>query len=202
MAQFVSPHLPAPAQLKALIEQRHQQPHRVDEIDAEIRDRFLVTRALLVLDMADFSRLTQTQGIIPTLQTIFRLRETAIPTLAEQDGTVLKAEADNLYAIFAHPDAALTAAHRLLQRLNEIDLHASMGIGYGDVLMVGDREIYGNEMNLASKLGEDLAQDDDILLTENAYKALLDKRGWRFAAFQQEISDVALQVYRLQRSAD
>lgn len=200
MAQFVSPYRSAEAQLEALIQQRRQAPHRAAEIDAEIRNRFATTVAIMVLDMADFSRLTQTQGIISTLQDVYRLREIAIPILENQGGKVLKVEADNLYAVFADPDTALHAAHTLLMQLNEIDLHASIGIGYGEVLMVGDRDLYGNEMNLTSKLGEDLARDDEILLSEIAHRTLTYPHPWKFTAVNQEISDIPLTYYRLHPS--
>jgi adenylate cyclase len=198
MTPFIPTTLPADKQLEALLRQRRQRPHLLHEIDAEIRDRFLVTRAVMVLDMSDFSRLTQTWGIIPTLQEIYRLRDIAIPTLEEHEGTVLKAEADNLYAVFTHPDEALTATEQLLARLNATNIHASIGIGYGNLLMVGDRDLYGDEMNLASKLGEDLAQDGEILLTEAAHKALTHPDDWQFHSFTRTISDVTLNVYRLQ----
>lgn len=198
MTLSISTTLPAAEQLQELLRQRRKHPDRIHEIDAEIRDRFLVTRAMVVLDMSDFSRLTQAQGIIPTLEVVYRLRDIAIPIFEEHEGQLLKAEADNLYSVFSHPDAALMAAAHLLARLNAVGLHASIGIGYGPVLAVGDRDLYGNEMNLASKLGEDLARDDEILLTEAAHRALTHAHAWEFVSFIQTISDVTLNVYRLQ----
>ncbi len=199
MAQFVSTTLPAEEQLKALVLQRETDPQLCEAIDAEIYDRFLATHAILVMDMADFSRLTLTQGIIPTLGAIYRMRDTAVPILRDCGGTVLKVEADNVYAIFPNPDGALEAAVQLLNGLNQIDLHASIGIGYGDVLMVGDRDLYGHEMNLTSKLGEDLAADDEILLTATAYNTLTLGRKSDFAMTSQTVSDISLKVYRYLR---
>jgi hypothetical protein len=37
---------------------------------------------------------------------------------------------------------------------------------------VGDDEVYGHEMNLASKLGEDIAGGGEVLLTEAAHARL------------------------------
>ncbi len=36
--------------------------------------------------------------------------------------------------------------------------------------MVGDNDLYGSEMNLACKLGEDLARRGEILLTQAAFQ--------------------------------
>lgn len=198
MGRFVPTDIAPAEQLTLLLEQRGQQPDRADEIDTEIRDRFLQTQAIIVLDMAGFSRKTQAQGIIPALQEIYTLRAIAVPLVEKHGGRVFKVEADNLYGVFANADQALTSAVDLLSQLNAADLHASIGIGYGDVLSVGDRDLYGNEMNLASKLGEDIAGDDEILLTEAAHN-FLDESAHLFDVFTHEISGVTLTVYQLQR---
>lgn len=187
-------------ELARLLQQRRQTPQRWREIDAEIRDRFSTTCAVVVLDMANFSRMTETDGIISTLQTIQTLRDIAVPLLENSRGKVLKVEADNLYAKFDTVDSALNASHRLMQRLNEVDIQVSMGIGYGEMLLLDDRELFGHEMNLASKLGEDLAQDNQILLTASARAALSATR-WIFSSTSLEISDVRLTYFQLRKSA-
>ena len=52
-------------------------------------------------------------------------------------------------------------------------LYASIGIGFGDILVLADEDLFGDEVNLASKLGEDVAQGGMVLLTEAA-RAELD----------------------------
>ena len=42
------------------------------------------------------------------------------------------------------------------------------GIGFGNILNIGDEDLFGNEVNLASKLGEDVAERGEILLTAAA----------------------------------
>lgn len=198
MGQLIPVTIPPEQQLMLLLKQRLQQPDRAHEIDAEIRDRFLQTQAIMVLDMVGFSRQTQGQGIIYTLQEIYRLRNIAVPLIEKQGGLVFKVEADNVYAVFANSDVALQVTNHLLTQLNAAELHASIGIGYGEVLVVGDRELYGNEMNLASKLGEDIAGEDEILLTESAHNFLAESIH-PFNVFTYDISGVALTVYQLQR---
>jgi len=41
-----------------------------------------------------------------------------------------------------------------------------VGIGFGDVLRIGDSDVWGREVNAASKLGEDTAKSVEILVTE------------------------------------
>ena len=40
-----------------------------------------------------------------------------------------------------------------------------IGIGYGDLLRIGDQDVYGAEVNAACKLGEDTAQAHEILIS-------------------------------------
>ena len=40
-----------------------------------------------------------------------------------------------------------------------------VGIGYGEMLRIGDADIFGAEVNAACKLGEDVAKSSEILLT-------------------------------------
>ncbi|HET7747160.1 MAG TPA: hypothetical protein VFM29_07650, partial [Vicinamibacteria bacterium] len=56
-------------------------------------------------------------------------------------------------------------------RPDDEQLHFSYGIGYGDVLDL-DQDMFGLEVNLASKLGEDLAEPGEALLTPGAAAAL------------------------------
>lgn len=187
-AQFLGNHL----------RERRQFPERAEHIDAQIRDRFGATRAIVVLDMVGFSRLTEAAGIMATLAKIQHLQEILVPTLEEQGGQILKLEADNAYALFDSPDLALAATDSLLYRLNRAHLHASIGIGYGELLLVGERDAYGAEMNLASKLGEDIAGPDQILLTAAAYAALTHPTG-EFTTCTATVSSLDLTLHQLVR---
>ena len=44
----------------------------------------------------------------------------------------------------------------------------SVGIDYGEVLLIGESDYYGDPVNTASKLGEDLAVRGETLVTERA----------------------------------
>ena len=54
--------------------------------------------------------------------------------------------------------------------MNE-QLAFSYGIGFGQVLEL-DHDVFGLEVNLASKLGEDLARAGEVLLTPSAAEGL------------------------------
>lgn len=186
------------AELYRLLQERNHHQDRINAIDAQIQARFAQTRAVLVLDMAGFSRTTQDQGIIATLAQIERMRSRTVPVIAAHQGHAFKLDADNIYAVFPDVDAAAAAAIAILDTLNAVDLHASIGIGYGEVLVIEDRDVFGDAVNLASKLGEDIAADDEILLSKAAFRALT-RTDQVSPPTQAQISGLDLPVYPIRR---
>jgi len=166
--------------LERLLEKRNEHPEHLAEIDAEIWSAFGETHAVWVLDMCGFSRLTMRYGITHFLSMIHRLHGIVRPIIARHGGTIVKSEADNVFAVFDGVEAALTSARAVQDQLEtanaflpeDWDLHASIGIGFGELLMIGDDDFYGNELNLASKLGEDIAESGETLLTQTAHARL------------------------------
>jgi adenylate cyclase len=153
--------------MRRLLSERNQFPERADEIDRQLRDALERKTAILVLDMVGFSRLTVQYGIIHYLAMIHQMEEAARPAVTGNGGEVIKQEADNLYAIFDDPARALDSAldiFRAFDAVNSVvppdrDIYGSIGIGYGETLVIDEKDIFGSEVNLACKLGEDLAQE-------------------------------------------
>ena len=164
------------AELWRLLDARNEHPESLGEIDGEIWRRFGRTRAVLVLDMCGFSRLTMRYGITHFLAMIRRLVTIVRPVIANAGGHIVKTEADNVYATFDDVPQALAAARAIQHSLDaantflpeDWDLHAGIGIGYGPLLLIGDHDLYGSEMNVASKLGEDVAGRGEVLLSVGA----------------------------------
>jgi len=166
--------------MRHLLSERNQFPERADEIDQQLRASFERKVAILALDMVGFSRLTIQYGIIHYLAMIHQMEEAARPAVTGNGGKVIKQEADNLYAIFDDPLRALAASldiFRAFDAINTVvppgrDIYGSIGIGYGETLVIEEKDIFGSEVNIACKLGEDLAGKSEILLTLDAYAAL------------------------------
>ncbi len=166
--------------LERLLQEMLDHPDRQDRLTAEIERLFGQRKAVMVLDMSGFSRTTQTHGIVSFLLMIHQMHVLTRPCIADHRGVTVKEEADNLYCLFDTPHDALQAAaaiHRTLGTANQLlaeerKLYASIGIGYGDILYIGDEDLFGNEVNLASKLGEDIAERGETLLTGAARAAL------------------------------
>lgn len=148
------------------------------------RDR----KAILITDLSGFTRLMRERGPETTIALLHRMRQVAVPILRQRGGVVVKYQADDLFAAFDVPSLALLASVDLMRGLEEMDtplasqVRLCMGIGYGDVLWWGENDVYGEEVNLASKLGEDTAAPGEILLTEAAVLCARDEvPGLRFS---------------------
>jgi len=55
-----------------------------------------------------------------------------------------------------------------------------LGVGYGRMLKIGDTDVFGPEVNAASKLGEDAAGPWEILVTGNARAQIRDNPDYGF----------------------
>ncbi|MGH8224251.1 MAG: adenylate/guanylate cyclase domain-containing protein, partial [Woeseiaceae bacterium] len=161
--------------------------------------------ATFISDMANFSSLSRRFGVCHFLKLIHRAREVIGPIVAEHRGRLLKCDADNCYAFFPSADDALQASiemnaafFRANQQLELPDhIYLSVGIDYGDLLLVGHEDFYGDPVNTASKLGEDLAIRGEILVTERAIaesKFVAPENVERMVA---RISDIEISYLRL-----
>jgi class 3 adenylate cyclase len=151
-------------------------PERRAEITEIIERTFSEQKAILILDMSGFCRTTHLYGIVSFLLMIHQMQLICRPCVEQNNGVVVKADADNLFCIFDTVTGAIGAGQEIIEHLNtankvlpvERHLYAAMGIGYGKILNIADQDVFGDEVNLASKLGEDIAKMGEILLTSAA----------------------------------
>lgn len=157
--------------------------------EADFRQRHTWTRAILILDMTDFTTAAIVEGDLDSLLRILDAQKVILPTLREHDASLVHCFADDVFAVFETPEAALDAALEVQHRLGVFNrsslssahpTRACIGIGFGQVLRIGPDLAQGAEMNMASKLGEDVARGGEILLTENAHDALRTREDVRF----------------------
>jgi len=168
------------ANLERLLTEMIEEPERRAEITTQIEEIFGQEKALMILDMSGFSRTTQRHGIVSYLQMIHAMRSITKPCVEAHRGLLVKAEAYNLFCLFDTVAEAVRAGQDITRHLNAANvvlpesrrLYVSIGIGYGTILNIADEDLYGNEVNLASKLGEDVGGMADILLTTAAHERL------------------------------
>ena len=201
---------PPPDRTRAAFEQlvaeivRH--PERRAELEGQLFAVFSRRAAILVLDMCGFSRTTRAHGIVAFLVMIQEMQELCRPIATAHNGILVKVDADNLVFLFDCVLDAVGAARAMqagcteanLLRPADRSLHASIGIGFGDTLYIGEEDIHGDEMNLACKLGEDIAGPGEILLTQAAFQSI--PRGLVGAELARvSISGLNLSHFKLER---
>lgn len=176
-----------------------------EKICQQFRDKY----AVMILDSSGFTRLTRDFGIIHFMSLVVDMRDRTIPILKKHHALDCWYEADNLYGIFYSAKDAVNAAIQTqltvmkqnVQRQESEGLDVCIGIGFGYMLYVASNHIFGQEMNFASKLGEDIAQPGEILLTESAYKAIADQvTGLQADPRTTIVSDVTISYYCIKAS--
>lgn len=153
------------------------------DIESRIWEAFGVSRAVLVLDMSQFSLTVRRDGILPYLGLIRRMHLLTAPIVAAHGGRVVKYVADNLFAIFEEPAQAAAAAVRMNLAAEEAGeaFTVAVGIDYGRFLLIPEVDVWGDAINVACKLGEDLARPGEVLLTEAARARLPGDFPWPLA---------------------
>ncbi|MBE9117517.1 adenylate/guanylate cyclase domain-containing protein [Lusitaniella coriacea LEGE 07157] len=161
------------SRLEKLIAERLKPGADKAKIDARIWDLFGETWAVMFTDLSGFSRSVAEFGIIHFLQIIYESQRLLVPCIDRYDGILLKTEGDSMLVIFRQARKAAACAiamQRAAKRYNQDKpdtekILLCVGLGYGKILKIGDRDVFGPEVNAASKLGEDTAKAWEILGT-------------------------------------
>ena len=177
----------------------------IESAHDQIWDRFGTEGAVFISDMAAFSSTSRKLGVCHYLKMIHRVRQTIAPVVKANNGILLKCDADNTYAFFARTadaiqaafdcNAAVYAENRKYPADEHIDL--SIGIDFGRLLLIGDVDFFGDPVNTASKLGEDLAVRAEVLVTNRALAKSnfeIPERAERMVA---RISDIEIEYVRM-----
>lgn len=150
--------------------------------EADFYTRYYWQKAVLVLDMTGFTRTTMEHGELPALLRILDAHRVCLPVIRDGGADVIRSFADDLVALFDDPYQAARVAFEIHVRTREFANQNSgrgarccIGIGFGKVLKIGPNLAQGDEMNRASKLGEDIADGGETLVTENVRSALAHK---------------------------
>jgi adenylate cyclase len=118
---------------------------------------------------------------------------------------MIKYEADNCFAIFPEPLSAILAAIALqhafraanLATPDDRDIQISCGIDYGRILIVGHEDCFGDPVNRACKMGEDLASSGEILITDEAMQMIPAEAGIKARELKISISGLTIAAYSI-----
>ena len=173
------------------------------QIETALWQEFGTEHAVFVLDMSGFSMLTRKYGIVHYLSMVKRMQLTSEPIIKSYSGKMLKYEADNCFAVFPDPlsavNAAITMQHAFIAEniltSDDQDIHIAVGIDYGKLLIVGHEDCFGDPVNRASKMGEDVAAAGEILITKEAFDMIPIDAGIKTREVSISISGISIPAY-------
>jgi adenylate cyclase len=189
-----------------LLYAQENEPDKREEIEATLWQEFGEIKAVFVMDMSGFSLLSSRHGIVHYLSIVRRMQLTTTPIVEKYRGQVVKFEADNCFAMFDDPLSAVRAAIALntaffamnILTPDEFDIRVSIGIDYGDVLLIGGPDYFGNAVNCASKIGEDIGGPGEILVTAAAFKQIPPTAGIQGRKLELVIAGIPIEVYSIE----
>jgi TolB-like protein/class 3 adenylate cyclase len=143
--------------------------------------------AILVADVAGYSRLMHTEEEATHARVTALLTNTVMPAIAEHGGRVVKHTGDGLLADFPSAVDAVRAAMVFQDSVYKLSIDDAqdrrilfrVGINIGDVI-VDAHDIFGDGVNIASRL-EGIAQAGGICLSSSAHDQVYGKIGIEFA---------------------
>lgn len=182
-----------------IVDERHK-------IEATLWAEYGAEYAVFVLDMSGFSLLTRKYGIVHYLSMVRRMQLTTEPIVKAYGGSMIKYEADNCFAVFPDPlssvNAAIAMQHAFsaanLLTSDDLDIHIACGIDYGKILVVGHEDCFGDPVNRASKMGEDLACSGEILVTREAMQMIPAEAGIKAREMNVSISGITIPAYMIE----
>jgi adenylate cyclase len=169
------------------------------EMETEIWQRYGVMRAVLALDMSEFSLSVRRDGVLSYLCRIRRMHAITEPVVLAHGGEVIKYEADNLLASFTDANEAMKAAVEMRELMTN-DTRAqpvSIGLSYGRILLIPNSDAHGDAVNTAFKLGEDVAETGEILASSAFADALGPKHRYELEPQQISIAGLKLDAFRV-----
>lgn len=176
------------------------------QIEESVWAEYGAEYAVFVLDMSGFSLLTRKYGIVHYLSMVRRMQLTTEPIVKSYGGTMIKYEADNCFAVFPDPLSAVNAAIAMqhafaasnLLTSDDLDIHIACGIDYGKLLILEGEDCFGDPVNLACKIGEDIAAAGEILITTGAMEMIPLQAGIRARRIGILISGFELPAYSIE----
>lgn len=161
--------------------------------------------AVFVLDMSGFSLLTRKYGIVHYLSMVRRMQLTSEPIVKSYGGSMIKYEADNCFAVFPDALSAVNAAISMqhafeaanLLTTEDLDIHIACGIDFGKVLVIGYEDCFGDPVNRASKMGEDVAAAGEILITKEAMDMIPPEANIKAREIHVSISGINILAYQI-----
>ena len=144
----------------------------VAKLDAAIKAKYEKPMGVMITDMTGMTTQTKKAGIIAFFTAIREMQRTAVPAIQKNGAKWIKIDADDLFVTHTSAKSLLQTARDVQTALAAFNkqegqsMGIAIGLSYGPTLVIGDEELWGDAVNVASKLGEDTAEAGEILVSE------------------------------------
>ena len=173
-------------------------------LEAKLMRQYRREKAVVALDMSGFSLTVRRSGIVSYLCCIRRMQQLMVPLVARHGGELVKFEADNLLAVFDNAQHAVAAGLAMKRAAEsspipdgEVALAVGVGIDFGPVLLIPGQDCFGDAVNIAYKLGEDVARAGEVLITTAVRERAVDAQ---VEPLDLSIAGLRLSAYRVLRA--
>jgi len=179
-------------------------PQQQKALAAELSQKHRRTQTIMFSDMAGFSKKTRLLPDISLLAQWAHFVDIAKSATSRYNGRILRSIGDDLFWAFNDPLHALATARAIQRGLESHNAGHSpleqiitcFGIACGPVLDCGN-DMYGEAVNIASKLAEDIGDGQEILLAEKALLHLPAAFQPHFTPKRVSISGISFTYYSL-----
>lgn len=182
---------------------RRRNARNAAALDRKINEACGAELTVVSCDSSGFSKKTHEQGIIEFMDNMVKCHDALEKIVSRHGGVTLSDKADNLMLIFPEPLKAAACGiemHRWLKRRNKgLPEHKKynicVGIHHGSLLRFAD-DAYGPAVNVAFKLGEDIAAKDELLVSGQVNE-LIKKKFRTDYSKHVTIGGVSFDVYKV-----
>ena len=158
--------------------ERQEDKHKVDVL---MHKRFTQRKAVLVVEMHEQAEISAREGVLAYISQVLRMKKICSSSVADWRGKTVRAVdtkvVGQVFALFDNPADAVACALECTHDCHNEPFDLACGIGFSNVLNLDACNVFGDAVNMAFKLGEDVAGEDEVLATENVIKAIQQSDG-------------------------
>ena len=151
-------------------------PSDVQAADEALNARFIKQKAVLVIEMFEQAEVAAEHGVLPFIDMVLSMKNKCAMAVKHHGGKCVRSIETKIIgqimALFDSPLDCLRAAIEARYRCREESFELAIGVGFTEILDLDACNAFGDAVNMAFKLGEDVAKGGEILITENVRNAV------------------------------
>jgi len=166
------------------VRQRAVSPSSVAAADDAMNKRFRKNKCVLVIEMYQQAEVAHEHGVLPFIDMVLTMKRHCGMAVKHRHGKCVRSIETKIIgqimALFDRPIDCMRAAIEARYRCREENFELAIGAGFTEILDLDACNAFGDAVNMAFKLGEDVAKGGEILITDNVKNALVENGGFPF----------------------